>query len=275
MKVILAFVFPTTVLFSWYMKNLIIFGFFGASSWAGFNLSFTTVNRLNSSEKEILVIEEKLSPLVLLPIYSGIESYHDHLDLNEKTTIAVLDEKGKGTEGWKNYNHKGFIKLSALRMKDNLTCMQLFPLEYCKTVILGVIQFFGPTTRWHPHDQLRSPHIPLRKKIEEWENFHNSILHSLPLKRVGFYLFFLMIFGVILFGYIVDIFKWKTFNLKEKMIAFCTLNIFYVTGLSCLVTFGELSRYRFMIEPLIWIMVLVFCIDNFKKIKVVCKVDKF
>ncbi|MEQ9297181.1 MAG: hypothetical protein RIF33_01390 [Cyclobacteriaceae bacterium] len=266
-KVLLAFALPATLLFGWCLKNFILFGFFGASSWAGFNLSFTTVNRLNLPEKEQLVKAEKLSPLALIPIYSGIESYQDYVDLEEKTGIAVLDETQKGQPGWNNYNHKGFIELSPLRMKDNLFYMKEFPLQYFRTVAVGVAQFFGPTSRWHPHDAAKSPHIPIREKIEGWEDLYNIALHTLPIRKVGLYMFFLAGFAFILFRYLRDLFKWKTFNRREKVFALSAMNVFYVTSLSCLVTIGELARYRFMIEPLIWLLFIVFITESYRKIK--------
>lgn len=266
-RVLLAFLLPSTLLFGWYLKNLVLFGFFGASSWSGFNLSFTTTNWLDPATKKELVGKKQLSPIVLIPIYSGIESYSEYVNLDERTNIAVLDEKRKGTSDWANYNHKAFIELSATRMQDNLAYLNQFPFQYCKTVVVGVAQYFGPTTRWHPHDKLYSPHITLRQKVEVWEDSYNAAIHSLPIKKIGgLYLFFLILFSFILFRYILDILRWKSFCSKEKLVAFCAMNILYVTGLSCMVTFGELSRYRFMVEPLIWIIVTVFLMNQSKKL---------
>lgn len=266
-NVTLAFTIPTVVLSGWYLKNLILFGFFGASSWAGFNLSFTTTHRLDFDEKKELVKKEKLSDLVLVPIYSGIESYHEYVDLNEKTGVAVLDEVGKGQVGWSNYNHRGFVSLSKLRMNDNLEYIKLFPLRYVKTVLLGVRQYFGPTTRWHPHDELKSPHIPVRRKIEFWENLYNQVLHEIPIGKVGLYVFVIFIIIIELFRYLRHVLKSNVYMLKDVLLVFSIMNVSYVTVLSCLVTFGELARYRFMVEPMIWILVVSFFVDNYGTVR--------
>jgi hypothetical protein len=41
---------------------------------------------------------------------------------------------------------------------------------------------------------------------------------------------------------------------NEKTVLFMALNWFYVPSVSCLVTFGELERYRFLVEAFAWIM---------------------
>lgn len=265
-KVVLGSILPIMLLFGWYMKNLILFGFLGASSWSGFNLAFTTINRLNHVEKTELINTKVVSPLAQIPIYSGIDEYHNFIDLDRKTGIAVLDEKKKGNNRWKNYNHIGFLRLSKLRMQDNLAYIKHFPFRYFKTVLLGLRQYFGPTTKWHPHDKLGSPHIPIRQKIERWENLYNKTLHTLPIKEMGLYVFVLLIVIAEMARYTKYLFVNKMFKTNDAVLAFSLMNIFYVTALSCLVTFGELARYRFMIEPFIWMIVISFLSNNSERI---------
>ncbi len=143
-------------------------------------------------------------------------------------------------------------------MKDNVSYLKLYPKEYVLSVMKGFLQFFRPTSTWHPHDKSASPHLALRKKIGAWENVHNTIFHSLPIKRIGLYSFFILLFAWLLIRYLSAIFRWESFSNSEKLIAFMLMNVFFVSIFSCLIITSELSRYRFMIEPFIWILSVVY-----------------
>ncbi len=263
-KIIFAFLIPTAVLLLWYLKNLLLFGFFGISSWAGFNLSYITVRQLDDTQKTTLINEGIMSPLIKISVHNSVQAYSEYVDIEEKTGIEVLDAI-KRSNGQPNYNHKKFTELSKLKMKDNITYLKLYPKEYAFSVMKGFLKFFRPTSTWHPHDQTASPHLALRKKIGAWEKIYNTVFHSLPIKNVGLYTFFILLFIWLLITYVKAIFRGKLFSSSDKLIAFTLMNIFFVATLSCLVTSTELARYRFMIEPFIWILSVVYVSQGIKR----------
>lgn len=258
---LIGFVIPCSTLFLSYFKNYLLFGFFGASSWGGFNFHFTTTARLTVDEKMQLVEEDILSPLVKVPIYSSIEAYAGIVDVSEKKGIAILDDVMKN-ERIPNYNHWKFIELSEMKMKDNIACLNFFPIRYIKTVISGLVDYHRPSTRWHPHDETYSPHIPNRKIIGIWENIYNGIIHFPFTKGAGIYLFMI---PIVLYDMFRLSFKFLFQNMlspEEKLLTFINWNIFFLMLVSCLITFGELERYRFITEGLIWVSVLMFLGQN-------------
>ena len=264
-KTIYAFLVPTSVLLLWYIKNLIIFGFFGISSWGGFNLSYITVRQLDNEEKTTLINDGIMSPIIKISVHNSVDAYGIYVDIKEKTGIEVLDAIER-SNGQPNYNHNKFAELSKLKMKDNISYLKLYPKEYVLSVMKGFLKFFRATSTWHPHDESASPHLALRSKIGTWENIYNSIFHSLPLKRIGLYSFFILLFAWLLIRYLAAIFRWKSFSNSEKLIAFMFMNVFFVSIFSCLIITSELARYRFMIEPFIWILSVVYISKGIKTI---------
>ncbi len=254
---LIGFTLPSSLVFIWYYKNYLLFGFFGSSSWGGFNFHFTTTANLSSEEKTQLVEEGKMSPLVKIPIYSGIQAYGEFVNLDDKDGITILDDTHK-INGIANYNHSKFIPLSELKMKDNVQYVKLFPFRYLKRVIRGVIDYHNPSTRWHPKDTTKSPHISNRLVIGMWENAYNSFMHFPYSKGVGFYFFLVPIFLYSMIKLSIKFLKKIELSLEEKLLTFITWNIFFLMLVSCLVTYGELERYRFITEGLIWITCLVF-----------------
>ncbi len=256
-KTVYAFLIPTSILLLWYLKNLFLFGFFGISSWAGFNLSYITVRQLDEQEKTTLINDGTMSPIIKISVHNSVDAYSEYVDIKEKTDIEVLDAIER-SNGQPNYNHKKFAALSKLKMKDNITYLKLYPKEYVFNVMDGFLKFFRATSTWHPHNESASPHLAIRKKIGTWESIYNTIFHSLPIKRIGLYSFFMFLFAGLLIHYLSVIFRWKSFSNSEKLIVFMFMNVFFVSVFSCLIITTELSRYRFMVEPFIWILSVVY-----------------
>jgi len=263
---LIGFAIPTSLIFLWYFKNYLLFGFFGISSWGGFNFQMNTTIFLSDDEKTQLVEEGKMSPLIKISTFSEIGNYSEFVDLNEKTGIAVLDDTHK-INGIPNYNHVKYIELSSMKMEDNKKYLKLFPTRYLKTVARNLINYHRPSTRWHPHDKTLSPHIPNRKKIGRWENIYNNIVHFPFTKGIGFYLFLVPIYLFSMIRSSIRFLRGVQLSKEEKLLTFINWNIFFLMFVSCMMVSTELQRYRFITEGLIWISALVFLGQRFAFLK--------
>ena len=254
-KILLAAVAPTLLVVGLYAKNQVQFGFFGASSMVGFNLAYMTTRQMSEAERRQWVAEGRFHPIALVGLYSPTDAYAPWVDLNRKTGVPVLDRPYR-TNGQPNYNHLSFVTTSRLRMADNRAYLSVRPGQYLSTVAKGYVDYFRPTSRWHPLDPKSSPHAANRQVIGTWENIYNNAVHGLFLRPFGLYLA-LLPFGLwASFGALIRLFKsrWQA-NPGDKLLvllAFCSV---FVPGLSCLVTIGELERYRFLVEGFIWVLV--------------------
>lgn len=249
---------PVLALVALYAKNLAIFGVFGLSSWVGFNLAIVTTQRLDAAERRAWVREGNINPVSDISLYSGPRVYAAaaKIDLGRKWGVPVLDRLDRAGD-IPNYNHWSYLEVSKLRVKDNRYYLSRYPWRYLRTVKDGYVDYFRPTTRWHPQDETASPHLENRAVIGRFERAYNRFVHSRVLPPFGLYvplLAFLFYGTAVALGTV-----WRRrFEgcLEEQLILFMAFCSFYVPLLSCLVTIGELERYRFMVEAFMWIVAL-------------------
>ena len=253
-RVLASAVIPLLLVVGLYAKNLHLFGFFGTSSWAGFNLAFVTTQRMRPAERHAAIDAGLLHPVAGIPIYSGPEQYARHVDLRRTRGVPVLDRLRRAN-GEPNYNHWSYIEISKLRLDDDRAYIAHYPRRYANTVLAGTFDYFEPTSRWHPRDPAGSPHAQARSVLEPWENLYNAALHRFPVAPFGVYALLLALI-VYAAGSALRV-LWKNRGrdaTREKLLLFMVFNCVYVPALSCLVTFGELERYRFMVEGFMWIV---------------------
>jgi hypothetical protein len=246
---------PTLLVVAVYLKNLAFFGFFGVASQTSF-LYHVTIRRMPVEERAAWVQAGRLSPLATLDVYGSPRQYQPYFVSPPPGLPKVLADFEKRTSGQPNFNHWFMLDASHLHRKDALAYVRARPFDYAHTVARSLAQFFGPTTRWHPHDATpRSPHHAHRALLGRWERAHEVILHRFPLQGVGLYLFLpLPLWAAI--GRVGVLFRAQSSDERAKaaVLAFAVFQIVFVALLSSLSSYTESSRYRFPVEALIWFL---------------------
>jgi len=240
-----------------YLKNWALFGVFGATSAAGGNLTHVTVDRLTPEDRAAFIASGKISPLAGLHVYAGPAEYLPYFTLREDGRSPVLDRLERPTFHSPNFNHPLMIDVMKRRRDDALAYLRARPFEYAHTVELGLEQFFGPTTEWHPHDKRPdSPHYGHDRVLGGYADFYNRIVHRLFLAPVGLYAL-LPIFLVLPVVRLRRTFRSRVRHRRARaaLLAFAFVNLGYVAVTSALFTIGESARYRYQVEPLIWLLV--------------------
>ena len=233
-------------------KNLYLFGFFGTSSWLDFNLTLVTTKRLPESERSAWIARGELSPVADVGLYAGPEDYAPYVELGRSHGIPVLDRLRR-SDGTPNYNHASYLEVGKLRGRDARHYLARRPLDYLRTVGHGVVDYFRPTSRWHPRDPDGSPHEHNRRLLGAWEDLYNAVLHGFPLRPFGLYLPLVALLAYAAWSAFTTLCKSRAEGCaREKVVLFMAFNCLYVPAVSCLVTIGELERFRFMVEPLMW-----------------------
>jgi len=92
-----------------FLKNLVLFGFFGSSSWLGMNLW----KIVPKDQVDTLVAEGKLPPLVQLHPFTRISRYGKEYSVvpEEYRDIPAVSDETK-SNGRPNLNHFGYIAIS-------------------------------------------------------------------------------------------------------------------------------------------------------------------
>jgi hypothetical protein len=251
---------PGVVLLALYLKNWALFGVFGATSAGGGNLTHVTVARLPEHVRDAWVKSGKLSAFATRHVYAPPGEYLDLVPASHGAPwvdVPALSALEKTSFHSANFNHWAFLDVNRHRRDDALTCITSRPTEYASTVWSGLIQLFGPSTRWHPRDKGRgSPHFEHRRVLGGYEAAYNTLLHRLPFAPVGLY--------VLLPWPLVWIGRRTWVNARSRvlvrraraaLLGFSLLQIVYLVVTSALFTIGESARYRYQVEPQIWLAV--------------------
>jgi hypothetical protein len=126
---------PLLLLVSLYAKNLVVFGSFSLSSWAGMNLARLTVEELPEPDRERLIAEGCLSETSRLPAFSRPWQYpsSDFAPDPRFARVPAVSRLDKWSET-ANYNHLGYLGLSRRYLQDALCVVRREPGVYLGAV---------------------------------------------------------------------------------------------------------------------------------------------
>lgn len=259
---------PLLLLASLYVKNLVLFGEFSASSWTGMNLAATTVGQLPSHEREPLIKQGKLSPVAMIPRFSRLESYpRGYLEENGFRGIAALRQVRKST-GAPNYNHLAYVSISKRYLKDDLYVMAHRPKALLAGLLYSWYYYYQSTGGYFGLDMNRNKTAPLDVLYDHL--FYGAIpwrvwLPILAKLSPGYpaapsliprpFVFLLVGLPLVLFWGMRLAVKPQqaaaTLSRPQRMlILYVCLNIIYVALVGNFFECGENERFRFEIDPL-------------------------
>lgn len=265
-RVLLAALAPASALLLLYVKNWVVFGVFDSQSQSGGNAILITTYHMPRQLRKAWVREGKLSPFAdmgfatpprdFLPYFGSTE--------HERWQDPLLTELERPTVGAPNYNHWFFLEVNQWRRQDAMYCLKERPGQYVRTVFgKSLPQAFGPSTRWHPYtDKPASPHYQHQRVLGAYEAAYNRVLHGAFLAPVGFYV--LLPFALVWVA-LEALRALRSEDAKVRAVgavwAFCLIQILYLVVVTALVTWGENARYRYIVEPFIWLVVAKSLVD--------------
>jgi hypothetical protein len=243
---------PLLLAVALYAKNLVLFGFFGVSTFLPFNLAHVTIEQLSESERAEWVVQHKIHPASLVGMYAGPQAYAPWVALEQKRGVPVLDELERAP-GLPNYNHWSFTQIYPLRLAADRYYIAQRPWAYLKTFKKSLLRLLAPTTQWN-HSKNADPHGVNRRVLDRWENIYNAVVHTVP-PRTGLYAFVIALMLYMTVSASVACLR-RTVRVRawQQASLFMSFSCFWVALLSCLVTNTELARYRLIIEALLWVL---------------------
>jgi hypothetical protein len=246
-----AFLLPFFLIMLLYGKNLIMFGFFGASSWLGNSLMRKTVQILPDTTVQTLITEGKISSMCSISIFSPPQAYAAYFDLTEKRGVPVLDQLEKSTGGG-NFNHWIFLKVAKTHLQDGLFGLKYDTSAYLQSVLTTSIEHFLPTTTWHPRDAEGSPHLINRQILGQYERSYNTVVHTWPVRGLGLYV---ILVPFCIGGFLYAAIQWfrDKVGVMEYVILFCGFNSLFILAVGSVFEYGEAERFRYTFEAFLWI----------------------
>jgi len=254
---------PGLLLLSLYLKNLALFGVFGAASSGASNIAHVTVMRLPPEERDAWIREGKLSPFSGISVYASPSEYLPYFPSSTSERWPQLNELDRPSVGQPNFNHWFFLEVGKKRSADARYYIEQRPLEYVSTAARSLVQIFEPSTKWHPNDRgEQSPHHQHRLVLGRYERLYNRLVHGVPWPPIGIYA---LVGPALVWGF----FRSRAL-LRQRdracaalggLLLFCIFNVVYVVLLSSAFTIGESARYRYQIESMLWVVGAVGCVS--------------
>ena len=240
-----------------YGKNAMVFGEFAASTFGPASFHLVTVDRMPPAERDQWMAAGRLSAFAAVSPYAPPRDYAPYFASSDlpgwPPQVTRLDHV---TVRAPNFNHWFILEAQRVRRHDVAEYLSSHPLGYARNVWEGLVALSGPTTEWHPRTgQADSPHAGHRQRLGAYEAGYNFVLHRMVLAPVGVY----VLVPIVLI--------WATLKVPEcwrgsgasarargALLAFSVFQVVFVIAVSSMATFLESSRYRFQVEPFIWIL---------------------
>lgn len=251
---------PALLMLGLYCKNYAVFGVFGATSWGASNMTLATTQQMRPAERDQWIREGKLSPFAAINVYSPPSAYLRLLPADIHYPWPGSNELVHPSTGEANYNHGLFLEVNDARRKDVAYYLDVRPMDYLRRALTkNLPSLFHSTTHWHPRDRRpESPHHQHRAVLGGYESRYDRVVHSWPVRGVGLYVFLPPFLAWAAWS------TWARLRASDAgtratgaLLGFCLLQVLFVVSTSSLFTSWETSRYRYSIEPCIWVVVTV------------------
>lgn len=239
-SVVAAATVPLLLVLLLYVKNLMVFDFFGSSSWLGMSLTKLTTGVLEPAERGQWVRDGRLSSVALVPPFSPVETY-EAVGVNiTDCGIPALGWRTRST-GAPNFNHLAYLEVSRASLRDALVVIRERPGLYLRSVIRAGGRFFWSPVNYPPfQDNLVATAATYR--------LYEATVNLPPVAAV---------LGLLAFAY--GAVRGRRWVLGDEsadglFFAWAVLTIGWVFAVASLLELGENFRFRFAVEPLAFVL---------------------
>lgn len=245
------------------IKNFLVFGFFGTSSWDGMNL-WTKVNGFASEQLEDLHRRGIVSSLAvkaeLRTFQQPIGTYYKESELKNIPCHHPADCNQFKSTGYPNFNHSGFIALSKQLRKDARAIIFYNPVQFI-FYTLGSYSL----TLWHSSDSVHAlldNNMEVVKKMEKIYRFlyfgFLGVESKLDKRMWDRTIIITILFTIVYIGTLVHALRRDDYGLAgiKLFCLFCLLIHVYTIAVSSIIEFGENNRFRFPVDMAFLTMVL-------------------
>ena len=226
---------PLAAVITVYVKNAIVFGVFGASSWLGMSLARMTLPYADALTIRQLTDAGRLSPVAMIEPFSPLWMYPvEYRHLPPSVSHPALTAVNKST-GHINYNHAAFVTVSRAYFGDALAVARAQAGAYRTSVGRAWTFYFMSGT---DNSLAEGNLVPVRRWISWWDRV-------VFLRWPGTSTCISLVVGLPLaFMYAV----WR--SRRSLAWAFIALTIGYVAVVGNATEVGENNRFRFATDAL-------------------------
>ncbi len=253
-----------------YGKNEWLFGEFAASTFGPASFHLVTVDRMPRAERDRWMADGRLSQFAATSPYAPPRDYERFFSSSElpgwpPQLTRLEHENGEAA----NFNHWFILEAHRARRRDVEAYLRAHPFGYIANVLTGLRTLLGPSTEWHPRtDTPASPHAGHRRVLGTYEAAYNTIVHRLVAPPIGIYLALPLVLAWAVW-HAVSLIRSPDSSTRARgaLMAFCVLQTVFVIAISSMATFLESSRYRFQVEPFIWVITAVAAARSLERLR--------
>ena len=260
------------LVFSWYMKNGILYDSFTASTWSGLNVFKIVTNQIPEDVRENWIEDGIVSELALVPPYRSPEVYLKYFPETPVTGIPLLDDYEE-SDGFRNQHHLSYVYAGERYLKDAVRMVIYAPRYYFNVLPYSVYIFF--------HSASDYKHLLSRDKIMGLDTLWNRLFYgqwqkdetlqerssTVSLDHVAWWL----LSGFVLVIITVPVYLWQRrselYTPKYGLIFFMFWNILFVSAAGIFLDIGENNRTRFSVDPFILLLTVFYLRRLFSKKK--------
>ncbi|MEO8603647.1 MAG: hypothetical protein ABI629_13825 [bacterium] len=269
-RVLLAAVPGLALTLALYLKNFLVFGTLTTSSWFGMNLMSMATFALPPHAPAELVARGVVTPLFAVPPFNTVATYRGMLELPPASGVPTLDRE-TADSGNANFNHLAYVSVSTRYRRDAMTVIGMYPGAYLHAVAAATSLFFRPANDYEYFTGFRHS-MPL------WNALYSRLLCGQwtpagPVKLNGRFNFDLSntvpsIGWFILIGMpLLAVLGLRRLRMAHRdgdvataaTLAFILITLAYATFVGVALNIGENERYRFVLEPFLFILWAAAC----------------
>lgn len=239
------------------IKNQILFGHASLSSFTGMNLSRVVLDRMDAQERDAWIEQGVLSRWASTGGFQYLWDYQPPPEV-APTTVPLLDRTFKA-EGSVNLHHRAYVVISDRLLRDSLVVIRERPSLYARSVWENLKQTLRPASTYEP---LAAP----RARIAPLVRVYEPVLGWIPsLGPMGVWP---VLLPLVLLAGLADVWRavrsrdYMALDARSAVIVYLLFNIVYVIAVGALMERTENQRFRFDVDPMIWVLLLA-ALDRF------------
>ncbi|MCG3198941.1 MAG: hypothetical protein GHCLOJNM_03448 [bacterium] len=271
-KLVLAALAPLLLACLWYGKNLVMHGQFSASAWMGMNFARIATIQIPKPERQALVDSGELTPLAMIHPFSPLRAYEELIEKPPHTGLPLLDRERKKS-GADNLHHLAYIEISRGYARDALSLVTRHPSAYARGIRNSFLLFFRPSD---DYDQVAEN----RRRLGGWPRLYDFVVLGQILNQPpnfdldthessGYLARMVFSLGLLwMVAYSMSIrWAWRIWRrsgrgsrraLADRItLGWMGGNLVYVFLVGNLTEFGENQRFRFVVDPFVWVFLAV------------------
>ncbi len=255
---------PLALAGSVYVKNTVVFGRPVASTWMGFSLSRLTTTKLDLLERRRLMHEGALSELADRDPWLPLHGYPlSHRAVPERfADIAVLSRPMRST-GHPNYNHAAYLEIGDAFARDARVVLERAPEVWWESAGHAWELHFLPIHDYTFFHEKRRAAGPWMRRVERvYEAASGSLAFARwsweePMppfpERPGWAWAVVMALALAVAAVVAA--RRRRGRATSATLLYCAMTIVWVSLVGNSLEVGENQRFRFLSEPLTWVLV--------------------